>query len=662
MIMLKKLIFLTLALIFLSYAAEAVPIISNPVPQNDSYVYGRQTDIFSVNVSDDLNISSITLYARVEDPTSIWASVNMNCSLYSPVNCSCNSIPNIDALGHDGNWLIYYFDAYDTGGGYGNLGDSTDPLRVRIDRSPPNVTFVSPENESFSSGNFTISLDVNDVYSHVNSSTVNYSFDNSTWLSMSTVDNRTFSSVEKWNTKTYDNNQSVNIYARATDVLGNEIYIKARTIIDNELPKVFRVEPQSNQILYGDVALELRAEDAYSGLSLSSISYSIQNSDGTFTCLNNTHSTNCTATFSTNSKSDGRHQLDFRAKDKAKNEITNSTFVTIDNLPPKITIISPSASSIVSGKVNVSASVKDDGIGVANVSLRIESSGSSSSWENMSCIADYCSYIWDSSGFVDGTYTIRIYSIDKLERESSMVLQVGVSNTQNQGNGGGRTSIASTVPIGASATTTTTQTQSGQSISQTILQFVVDIPKIIISKKENIFTLVLILVLIPVSIFSYFISKRKQNLKVSAPKSNISDEYMENLRKIEDAISNPLLISNIDNLKDKVRLAIFYLKDVKRDFVRIEMQKALASARSQAEINNITKFFNEKDGEVKNIQEIKGEYLDEISKSLNDILKEEDIKQAQKNLENIVRLVAKLKNLIAREKSILSEGLGGRIV
>jgi len=622
--MLKKLVFFTLILIFVIQAAQAVPLMSSPIPQNDSYIYGRDTDIFSINISEgSLDTSRVRLHARVEDPTSIWTNVTMNCFLISSPNWLCNvTIPGLSSLVHDGNWLLYYFDGYDTGGGYGNMSNSTDPMRIRVDRSPPNVNFTEPKNESFSSGSLTISIEASDTYSKVNASTVGYSFDNSTWLTMKTDDNKIFTSLGKWNTTTYENNMTVNLYAKASDVLGNSIYIKSQTVIDNEMPRLVIVKPYPEQVLNGSFTFEIQAEDTYSGLDISAANYFIGGTSGTLLCSGNIHSTSCTATFSTKVTSDGKYQLLFKVSDMAKNERTSSISVIVDNLPPKISILSPKAASTVSGNVNVSASVRDDGVGVSDVSFRIESGGSGGNWEKMNCINYFCSALWNSSKVVDGTYVIRVYSQDKLGRETSLTVQISVVNT-------GKT------PIGGTTTTTAT-TQTGTDISNFFDKIM----------KNLILILGLLSPLVIIPLFIYLSRREKPSSKVSTTKGGgTPEEYVANVNNIQSIIYDSISTRDINTLKDKVRLIIVYLRGLEKDFMKTAMEEAS---------NRIEEKTKE---EVKRVHEAKVEYLDEISRLLNDILTVDDINLAYKHLENVRILMGKFRNLVDREIVILNESL-----
>jgi hypothetical protein len=638
--MFKKIILVILVLIFLTQAAEAAPLFSDPVPQNNSYIYGKNTDLFSVNVSEgNLNTTTVKLHARVEDPTSVWTTEDMECFLISLPNWFCNStISNLESLVHDGNWLLYYFDAYDTFGGYGNLGNSSNPLRVRIDRSPPNITFIFPANESFSSGNITIEIEVIDAYSTVNLSSVSYSFDNSTWLAVTTEDNKVFKSVEKWNTGIYSNNQTVNLYAKASDVLNNSGNVKIRTTADNELPRVFIVSPSQNQTLFGDVTIGLQAEDTYSGLEFSSINYFIQTSSGPFSCFGSIYNANCTTSLATRFVQDGYHQLIFKVLDRAKNERTNSTFVVIDNLPPQVKILSPSPASTVSGNVNVSASVKDDGVGVANVSFRIESDGAAGDWEKMYCVGDYCSVLWNSTVFVDGTYNLRVYSMDKLGRESSMVVRFSVVNTQ---------------PLPSAGTTTTTQPQAeGKSLSEFASNFIDKIRK----NPLLVAGLILPLIILPSSLY---LLSRKETVKKTQTGRMEDDtrEYMMTINNIQSLALSSIGSQDINELKDKTRLMLIYLRDLEKDFSGKMIGKILSSIKDEKFTADFKRYLGGMMGEIDNIRRLKREYLEEITRSLNDILIEEDVIRAQRNLENVSSLIRKFRGLVDREIAILSEGM-----
>jgi hypothetical protein len=443
----------------------------------------------------------------------------------------------------------------------------------------------------------------------------------------------------------------------ATDILGNTAYTDISTTIDNELPRVFIVKPQLNQTLCadqtvcGDSIFEIMAEDTYSGLNLYSINYNIKDKFGNFLCSGNNHSANCTATFNSSLVPDGYYPLLFNVFDMAKNERTNSTNITIDNDPPLISNISPDG-IIVSRNVNISATVKDYGVGVANVSFRIEFGGNDlTGWKKMNCEGDYCSASWDSTQIADGTYGLRIYALDKIGHKTSLPVQFSISN-QGTFQGGS----ATTTTLSATTTTSPTQHQPGSSVSEIILQFNNTLSNLLDKIKEN---LILVggLVLIPFLLLLLFLPRRKVVKISSFWAKSITEKYLDDFDRIQSAVSSAVLIQDINLLKDRARLVLVYLRTFEENFMKRAIEETLRLIKDKDAVNRLRKCFDEKNEEIENIQEIKTEYLDEIFKSLNDVLKLDDIASARRSLENTMNLLRKYKNLIDREIAILSDCL-----
>ncbi|RLG83802.1 MAG: hypothetical protein DRO18_07605, partial [Thermoprotei archaeon] len=462
----KKTVFFIVMFFLFPYACLAVPYFHDPIPQPNTYIYGKDDDVFQISVTDDdLNASTVKLHIRVEDPTSTWSSVEMNCIQQTTSEWVCNTtVPGLYALVENGNWLLYYFDGYDVYGEYGNYGNSTDPLRVRVDRTGPEIEFLKPQPNTFCSGKINITLNVTDELSEVNSGSVEYSFDNSTWKSTSyDYINNYYVSDEVWDTTQLSDGQNVTIYARASDVLGNWKYVSINVTVENEAPKLAIESPLEGELLTGSVEIKVTANDSISGIAF--VSYQISGVYGNLSCTpsNDTFHLLCTYWLDTTTVPDGMQELIITAQDLAGNIASSSVKVSIDNVAPEIIITSPSSGEAVQGLVNVTATVKDAGSGIANVTFRWETETTSGEWKIMSCQGTFyeyeCTYSWDSTTVSDGTYSLRVQAVDNLGKSNSVTVKVGVSNLSPIANTTQTTTAQTTTTISESKTSESQQNQ-----------------------------------------------------------------------------------------------------------------------------------------------------------------------------------------------------------
>jgi hypothetical protein len=441
-------------LLFLGFIAAAALSLFDITPTNNSYIYGRDTDIFSTKINElNLNVSTAYLHIRVQDPTSTWSNISMSARCYntSLSDWNCNAtVTDLGALAADGNFLIYYFDAYDNNGVYGSNGTADGPNRARIDRRGPSIIFTNPANQSYAnSNNVTIKISIVDEFSGVNASTANYSFDNSSWLPTSRSAN-IFSSSQLWDTTTYSNNQTVALYAKAVDILGNVNYTYINATIDNEVPRLVVSSPTANQTLYDTVSLVFTAEDSYSGPDKTTAAFTLGGTNGIFVCTGTNYSLNCSTNLNTKSFNDGPYNLTYSIRDRAGNLAQNTTPIIIDNQPPVISITNPVNNAEVKGIVTVNVSVTDSGIGVSNVSFRWENSSSLGNWSMLTCSGSIrsvsCSGTWNSSNYTDGIYSIRFKAYDSISRQTIGGVTVKVNNLI--------TSTSTTSPTPSGPTTT----------------------------------------------------------------------------------------------------------------------------------------------------------------------------------------------------------------
>jgi len=503
-----------LALLLILKISAATPTLTGP--QNNTYVFGRDADVFSINITEtDLNTSSVMHHIRVYEAGSTWFNATPACFSLSASEWLCNNtVTGFGSLASDGKVFIYFYDAYDSSGNYGSSGN----YFVIIDRSPPMIRFVKPLNAGYVGGLVNMTIEAADSYSGVNSSTVKYSLDNSAWTAINPAGSYYNAS---WDASSFANNQSVTIYANASDVLGNTNSTYINVFIDNEAPKVFIILPTPSQVLSGAASLKAEVTDQYSGGDNSSVIFSVGDASGSFNCAG-TQTLNCTASFVSSNAADGSRTIYFFAKDKAGNSAQNSTTVTVDNLPPSVTIINPQKNSVQRGTVRVNATVVDAGVGTNTVTYKWESSSKTGSWTDMSCTGSAASYIctadWSTSALSDGNYVIKVNATDSLSHSSESSVSFlldnsGSATTSVSGSGSGS---QTTVAAGATTTTSTPQTVS-QTVSDALKKIfnVVILPEYL-KERPQLIVLIIAIVAITVLVVLFLVElKNTRTIKFS---------------------------------------------------------------------------------------------------------------------------------------------------
>ena len=458
--MMKKLLIFIVILSSVPSTVLAAPLLYNPIPQPGSYIYGRSYDIFSIAITESsLNTSTAQLHIKVRDPTSTWSAVGMNCLNSTMQDWICDAtVPALGSLVQDGSTLLYYFDANNTSNEYGSNGTEDSPYNISIDRLGPTIVFDTPKNESYTHGSLKIRLLVIDQFSGVNSSTVEYSFDNSTWLS--TTLSGLYVADNDWATSSYSNNQTVTIYATASDNLGTANYTEINVTVDNEVPKVFVNFPQTTQILSGYAWFEFTSKDDYSGLDNSTASYSIGDQSGAMSCNGTIRNYTCSNNFTTNTVSDGSYSLNFSIADFAGNVGSNLTSVIIDNLAPTISFEYPTNNNQVSGTITIKIKATDAGSGVENTTFRWTiANNTNTTWTALDCSGNSqtktCSKIYDTTNLTDGKYKLEASANDKTGKQSFATIDVTIAN--NAQISGTTTTLRSSTgtTLGQGVTTTT---------------------------------------------------------------------------------------------------------------------------------------------------------------------------------------------------------------
>jgi hypothetical protein len=381
---------------------EIAPVMYEPVPENNSYAQGGDRSV-SVKINEsDLDESTVKLYIKAKESIS-WDEYPMTCVVMGETECeSYGATVSLDIVGSD-TIEQYYFVATDNSENTGYLGSAANPLIFTVDINPSEILFLLPENNTYISGNTTVELEVTDVSSGVNSSSVKYSFDNETWTDMS----GSGSSYSGWfNSTQFSDNESVIIYAKAVDNITNVGYEWINVSVDNTKPAIEIIEPSESETLSGIEYFEINTSDIHSGIDTSSVYVSIGSSQRSMDCTESDGRYVCTEYFDTSPLSDGGTVVTFTSEDIAGNSNTSEINVTIDNDLISVSITNPEGGSYINDHTYINASVSNAEGKVSGLQLNITGPGYSTQ-ESMTCSADYkCYSFWNVSQLSEGAYTI----------------------------------------------------------------------------------------------------------------------------------------------------------------------------------------------------------------------------------------------------------------
>ena len=410
-IIMKPIVIFLFSLIFLSSITSAAPFLHNPLPANNSFFSGGEIN-FTINITEaDLNASSVTLHlisldAYQQDEN--WENYIMDCTNYATSNWNCSKSLSFSAVGSD-TLELFYFDAKDNSGNVGmnNTDNATTSLRFTLDRKPPYINFLNPTNGTWVSGVEIIDIYAVDTSSGLSLSSVNYSFDNIEWFNTTRRiykiigDSVLHAYNATWNTSSLTNNQTIIIFAKATDYVNNTNQTNVNVTVDNEIPSLEILSPLQNKILNSTVQFRINVSDIYSGIKNDTALFSIAGISESMDCSGSINYT-CTKLFDTFRVSDGGYTMSFSIFDIAGNINTTSISVTVTNKKALITISEPVNNSYVNNMTLFRASLSDP-TNVDHVKLV-----TSSEEKNMSCTTDFsgCTVELDTTKYQDGTHNL----------------------------------------------------------------------------------------------------------------------------------------------------------------------------------------------------------------------------------------------------------------
>lgn len=431
----KKLLLVLLLVFFLpkALAQDTVPPqLSNPTPQNGTYIPGGVRTFSIEIIEENLNASNVSLYIKSADER-VYDRLRLSCSNSTPVDWVCQIDISLRIVGDDTR-EDYYFEATDLSGNLGTLGNAANPLSVIVDIDPPVITSISIVNNSYVGMNKKIKITVYDVSSGVNISSVisliEWLYGNETWNSTwqpMIYEDPYF--VADWNNSGLPNDSLWAIYINASDNVGNSNVTHLLDVrIDNEYPSLTVLNPAEGAVLFGIVELKVNTSDRYSGLKSVSVEFV---TEALMSCTGTQKEYVCSYSVDTTKIPDGAYNITFTSIDNAENPTVKTISVNVSNQVPSISITSPSDNAYLSGNVTVNVTINNPR-GVEDIKIKYESESLSSLWTSMSCNENFssCLTMLDTTVLKDGTYVLKVNISNNLGYVAQDSVTVTIDNTE----------------------------------------------------------------------------------------------------------------------------------------------------------------------------------------------------------------------------------------
>jgi len=401
----------------MSSCVFAAPNIFDPTPANNSF-YGRGVIDISINVTGEyMDTNHVRFFVISEDAylhDEAWDNYTLPCTSYGTDAWTCGTKISFAVVETD-TLEFFYFTVNDTIGSLFVLGNSTDPMTFKLDRTAPEITFEEPTDGVYISGNANVEVSISDAVSGVNESTVKLSDDNSTWTNMTNY-------IGYYNTTSYSNNITKTIFVTACDNVNNCDTANINVTIDNEFPRLIVISPSSEDILAGTKTFTVNASDTYSGLIPGEVKATIISTEYGFTCSAIT----CHIDVDTTNHPDNDYDITFTAADNAGNVNTSIIPVEIKNAEPGVRL---RPEGYLSGTVTMNAIISESDI-VESVSMEIKK-GSAVSTVEMSCNAQntLCTYSLDTTDMTESPYTLTAIVENVMNHTIKNEITVIVDNT-----------------------------------------------------------------------------------------------------------------------------------------------------------------------------------------------------------------------------------------
>ncbi|NOZ59798.1 MAG: hypothetical protein GXO66_09550, partial [Euryarchaeota archaeon] len=378
------------------------------ITSNNSWV-NEDYFVFYFNVSDSgagVNLSTISI---TPSSGSVIFSASSNCTGTS-AEYACNATWNTTGVADGTGYTITVVanDSIDLGSD--NQNSST--LTLRLDKTPPAVTIISPQNTTYNYSNILINTSVVDLTSGVDTVIAEINGTDNVTLTRQGTTNY-------WNYSSYvfsDGTNRVRIYANDSATNLNATVVVYFTV-DTTPPAVNYVAPTpvDNANLSQDwVLVNVTVVEVTTAIGTCLLEF-----NGT---VNYTMSfTNTTSdrrqgycSYNVTGLNEGRHNFSVYVNDTQGNlNRTSLRQLTLDRTPPQVVVNVPQDNANVSGILNVNATVTDNLLAVDTVQFNL----SNTTWSSLFTMSrqagtDYWNYSLDTTTLQDGLYNITFLAND----------------------------------------------------------------------------------------------------------------------------------------------------------------------------------------------------------------------------------------------------------
>jgi hypothetical protein len=317
----------------------------------------------------------------------------------------------------------------------GNSFITPSPTTFIIDRTPPTAFFVEPSTDSVLQGTVTIRVSGVDL-NRVSSISITAG---SSSLGSCTVNAPSGTCIRNW--ATMGDANDVVITGVVLDSAGNQEVTQIVVMVDNIAPSASITSPTAfyltcptNTVIgvsTSDIntitAVVIRLVDITTSSDLANIVFNISPPSTTANVFATLTPAQC--------GSDGSKRIFATSYDKGGKANTQIRDFKVDNTPPGLNLIFPSASECVSnspsGSTRVVFSACDNGF-LERVSFYVDSTliNTISPGSSISCSTPQTYQItWNSSAFSDGPHTIQIIAIDRAGNTNTQTAPILVDNT-----------------------------------------------------------------------------------------------------------------------------------------------------------------------------------------------------------------------------------------
>lgn len=290
-----------------------------------------------------------------------------------------------------------------------SVTSAADTVSV-LDVTPPTVSLTAPVSGADISGSVSVSATASD---NVAVTSVQFQLDGSDLGAPITAAPYSYT----WDSSTASDG-SHTLTAIAYDAAGNSTTATMVSVtVDNSTPAVSITAPAASASLSGSVAVSASASD---DLGITSVRFQLDGANlGSPVTV-----APYTLNWDTTAVSDGVHSLTVIAYDSTGRSATSAPVsVTVDNLPPTVSVSAPATGASVSGTVSVTAAASDD-LGVASVQFQLDGA-------NLGSPVTAAPYAisWDTTAAAFGSHTLTAIASDATgNHTTSTAITVTVDN------------------------------------------------------------------------------------------------------------------------------------------------------------------------------------------------------------------------------------------